>query len=104
METNTSHFADDAVCQPDKVDTPDQYDGQMMWCLHCERVYPYGWHRVKIEHKRPMAEPMEFHYCPYEGCDGDVVIDAKPWEWARQGKGYPEDPDLGKRYPLYGDN
>lgn len=41
------------------------------------------------------------HMCPYEGCDGDVFMDAWPWEKLVRMNGYPEDPEFGKRYPMY---
>jgi hypothetical protein len=97
--TEEEAFASEAVHDPDGVDTFDSKKGKMLWCLHCERAYSHGWHR-KVH-----SSGMEYHMCPYEGCDGDVVMDAWTWEKVRSGnEGYPEKPELGKRYPLYGDD
>jgi len=44
--------------------------------------------------------------CPYEGCDGDAVIDA--WLWTdvadEHNPSYPAIPELGKVYPMDGHN
>lgn len=93
-------FADTAVYDPDAVDTFNKYKGKMLWCSHCERAYPYGWYRpVKFEYPSN-AESREYHYCPYDGCNGDVVIGVWTWAKVRQESGYPAWPEIGKRYPL----
>ena len=62
------------------------------WCLHCERVYRQG----------ECREIDGLQYCPYEGCNGDTVMDAWPWEEIRKcDPSYPVIPDEGKRYPMY---
>jgi len=86
---------DEAVFDPEGTDTSDSKEGEMLWCLHCERCYPYGWYR-------PVRDGgATLHMCPYEGCDGDVFMDAWPWEKLVRMNGYPEDPEFGKRYPMY---
>ncbi|MGH8507083.1 MAG: hypothetical protein ACRETM_14160 [Stenotrophobium sp.] len=65
------------------------------YCIHCERAYPDGVYRQKLSWK----------LCPYSDCDGDAVIDA--WGWKRirtDNPGYPEVPELGVDYPMYGPN
>lgn len=39
-EVSQSEFTDDARFSPEHPDTPRKYDGEMMWCLHCERCSP----------------------------------------------------------------
>lgn len=59
------------------------------WCLHCERAYKYGEYR--------MVRGLQM--CPYDGCDGDTVIDAEPWEHVRERKkDYPKTPEMNKKY------
>jgi len=63
-----------------------------LWCLHCERTYKRGEFRLV----------NGLQMCPYEGCDGDTVLDA--WDWAKVREmhpEYPEVPERGKVYPLY---
>ena len=45
-----------------------------LWFLHCERTYKRGEFR-KLN---------ELQMCPYEGCDGDTVIDAINWDEIRE--------------------
>ena len=62
------------------------------WCLHCERAYKKGEHRLINGLKM----------CPYNGCNGDTVIDA--WDWSKiqkEHRDYPEVPEIGKVYPMY---
>src|SRR5262245_34072646 len=62
------------------------------WCLHCERTYRRG----------ECREIEGLQMCPYEGCNGDTVIDAWPWFTVRSyNPQYPVIPEDGKRYPLY---
>ncbi len=64
-----------------------------LWCLHCERTYE----REKWRNKDGLQ------MCPYLDCDGDAVIDA--WDWAtirEHHREYPEFPEFGTRYPMYG--
>lgn len=63
------------------------------WCLHCERAYPQGSYR----------QVKSLQMCPYKGSDGDSVIDLWTWWKVRSGNpGYPQVPELGVRYALYG--
>ena len=65
---------------------------KFLWCLHCERTYKRGkWRNVG-----------DLQMCPYPDCSGDAVIDA--WDWASirdEHPDYPENPEFGKRFPLY---
>jgi hypothetical protein len=66
---------------------PDAY----LWCLHCGRAYRWGEYR----------EIDGLQMCPYEGCDGDTVVDAWRWEEVREGNpDYPKTPKLGHVYEL----
>lgn len=80
-------------------DTMERYAGiegprkAWNWCLHCERAYPQGSYR----------QVRELQMCPYAGCEGDAFMDL--WTWAsvrHKNLNYPEVPELGRRYPLYG--
>lgn len=63
------------------------------WCLHCERAYPLGSYR----------QIRDLQMCPYEDCDGDTVMDLWAWQRIREeNPQYPEVPELGKVYGLYG--
>jgi hypothetical protein len=59
-----------------------------LWCLHCERTYLNGQHR--IERKRNGRTLEEYQMCPYPDCDGDAVIDS--WLWNRVIEYHPEYP------------
>ena len=80
-------------------------DGTFLYCINCERAYMNGRHRIKVMYGKEW--PLEIRgdtmeMCPYEGCDGDAVIDA--WEWDRirsEHSDYPEIPEEGKVYPMY---
>lgn len=91
-------FAEGAVYDPSGTDTPNSKQGSMLWCMHCERCYTYGWYRVRKD------RGQNLHMCPYEDCDGDVFMDAKRWSKIQSVNAYPEEPELGKRYPMYGDS
>lgn len=66
---------------------------EYLWCLHCERAYRRGQYR--------MVGGLQM--CPYEGCDGDTVMDALDWARIREiHPEYPQIPEPGKVYPLYG--
>lgn len=70
--------------------------GTTMWCMHCERTYPYGEYRTVI---MDMEEMLQM--CPYEDCEGDAVMDAKEWDWVKEmHPDYPEVPEKGVVYPL----
>jgi len=74
---------------------------EFMWCLHCERAYKYGEHRVKHVDGL-MGKQNTLKMCPYTNCDGDTVIDSKPWDWVRhENPQYPETPDPDVYYPYY---
>ena len=65
-----------------------------VWCSSCERAYREG----------ELCWDSEFETCPYAGCSGDAVVDA--WDWARvraYHSEYPEEPELGRVYPIYHD-
>ena len=65
---------------------------EFLWCLHCERAYRNGEFRL--------AGGLQM--CPYEGCDGDTVVDGWGWDQIREKHPeYPEIPEKGKVYPLY---
>jgi len=62
-----------------------------LWCLHCERAYKWGQFR----------EIDGLQYCPYDGCDGDTVMDGWRWEEIVEANpDYPDVPVLGKVYEL----
>lgn len=73
-------------------DEEEEEHSDFLWCLHCERAYNRGAYR-KVD---------GLQMCPYDGCDGDTVIDAWDWERVRTGRGrdYPAVPEEGKVYPL----
>lgn len=78
-----------------------------LWCLHCERTYDYGKYRLEkwepfvVDHVR---YEEEFQMCPYEDCNGTVVLDGWDWNYIRESHPeYPEIPEHGKVYPLYGE-
>lgn len=73
-------------------------EGTYMLCMHCERAYKYGNFRHSMD---PVSMDMILQVCPYEGCDGDAVIDAEEWGSIRDHHpDYPEIPELDKVYPL----
>jgi hypothetical protein len=69
----------------------DEKPCAFLWCLHCGRAYRWGEYR----------EINGLQMCPYEGCDGDTVMDGWPWEEVREGNpDYPKTPKLGHVYEL----
>ena len=59
-----------------------------VWCLHCERTYKVGEHRII----------NDYEMCPYEGCEGDLW-DGMSWEdMYRHHPEYPEIPVKGIVY------
>ena len=67
-------------------------EGTWVLCIHCERCYRVGEHRVGAD---------GCQYCQYEGCDGDAVMDAWPWDDVREKHpAYPVIPDRGAVYAL----
>jgi len=76
----------------EKDDSTDKRTSAYRWCLHCERAYKRGEHR--------MIGGLKM--CPYDGCGGDTVIDSWSWPNVREGHpDYPSIPEIGKTYPLY---
>ncbi len=62
------------------------------WCLHCERTYSRGLHRV--------VDDQEM--CPYPECDGDIDMDGWDWEQVRsENPDYTEIPIEGVIYPFH---
>lgn len=69
------------------------------WCLHCERTYIEGEHRMKHHPTNGLLS-----MCPYEDCDGDTVIDNRPWNEIRKfNLHYPLIPERGVEYPELSD-
>ena len=72
----------------------EETHGEFTWCLHCERA---------SETEEWVNNEWE---CPHDGCNGSA-LDAFPWEadtWPRrQHPEYPEVPQEGVYYPLYGE-
>jgi hypothetical protein len=78
--------------EPDPDESIDDGTSEYQWCLHCERAYKRGEHRL-ID---------GFEMCPYVDCDGDTVMDGWSWPSVREHHSdYPEVPEKGKTYPLY---
>lgn len=72
--------------------------GTPMYCMICERTYPYGEYRTM---SLDMGEEL-LQMCPYEDCDGDAVINAHDWDWVlEKHPEYPETPERGVVYPLH---
>jgi len=88
-----ARFAPDAL-ERDRLFERDASADSYLYCIHCERAYERGYFR--------QADSLQM--CPYEGCDGDAVIDAWPWESIADSDNptYPATPELGKVYPMYG--
>jgi hypothetical protein len=42
------------------------------------------------------------YLCAYEDCDGDALLDAWHYEDRREESNWPEVPQRGASYPLYG--
>ena len=83
------------MTKPDQNETNKSIDNEIFeyqWCLHCERTYKNGEHRL--------VDGLMM--CPYEDCDGDVFMDS--WSWSsiqEKHQDYPKIPKKGKVYPLY---
>lgn len=68
--------------------------GDWLWCYHCERVYQAGEYREVSQY----GEALQM--CPYPGCDGDTVLDAREWDdWFKTH--YSEIPERGVVYPEF---
>lgn len=73
-------------------DEEDENTSEYQWCLHCERAYRKGEHRMVGD------IPM----CPYQDCNGDVFMDGWDWDKFREPlPQYPEIPEFGVKYPMY---
>ena len=71
-------------------------DDVWVWCLHCERAYLLGEHRIVA------INNSSLRMCPYEDCDGDTVLDQWAWGSVREeNPSYPEVPERKTIYPLY---
>lgn len=80
----------DKVFHRDKA-FAEERRSDFLWCLHCGRTYNRGQFRKQAD----------LQMCPYEGCDGDTVIDGWDWEEVRDGHPeYPVVPKDGVVYPL----
>ena len=65
-----------------------------LYCIHCERTYKDGEFRLvtkEVVNKSGKRVKISYKMCPYEGCDGDAVLDC--WEWEHIRDGHPEYPD-----------
>ncbi len=79
---------------PEDIDSDEDEEevSDYIWCMHCERAYKRGEHRMVGD------IPM----CPYAGCGGDTFMDG--WDWDRFREPlpqYPSIPEPGKNYPMY---
>ncbi|MFD2256886.1 hypothetical protein ACFSSA_09375 [Luteolibacter algae] len=73
-------------------DEEDENTSEYQWCMHCERAYRRGEHRMVGD------IPM----CPYPDCDGDIFMDGWDWDQFREPlPQYPEVPEHGVKYPMY---
>ncbi len=69
----------------------DERPCAFLWCLHCGRTYRWGEFR----------ERDGLQMCPYDGCDGDTVMDGWRWDEVREGNpDYPKVPKRGHVYEL----
>lgn len=66
--------------------------GQWVWCSHCERAYQVGEYR----------SVRGLQMCPYEGCNGDTVLDARDWdEFQNTHLNCPEEPERDVVYSQF---
>ena len=73
-------------------DDGDETQSDHQWCMHCERAYKRG------EHRMISGIPM----CPYPGCNGDTFSDGWDWDYFREPlPQYPAIPEYGVKYPMY---
>jgi hypothetical protein len=73
-------------------DEGDEPRSDYQWCMHCERAYKRGEHRMV----------GDIAMCTYPGCGGDVFSDG--WDWDRFREPlpqYPPVPEFGVKYPMY---
>lgn len=83
---------DGAPPTADDLDEDDEARSAYQWCLHCERTYKRGEHRLV----------GDILMCPYDGCNGDTFSDGWDWDQFRSElPQYPAVPELGKKYPMY---
>lgn len=72
-----------------------------VFCLHCSRAYRRGEYRLV----RSRLLRGFLRMCPFEGCDGDTVLDAIPWpKVLLANSSLPLIPERGKVYSLWGDS
>jgi hypothetical protein len=69
-----------------------------VWCMECERCYKFGEHRT-IEGQLLPDDVTPAQFCPYDGCEGSVSLDAYPWSWLKEK--HPEYPDIPRRGHVY---
>lgn len=80
----------DSEVEEDEEDDEEKSD--FIWCMHCERAYKRGEHRMVGDIPK----------CPYPGCGGDVFSDGWDWDMFREPlPQYPEIPEFGVKYPMY---
>jgi hypothetical protein len=89
-----SEISDKVFFNPHGLERDEVFTGgdisNFLWCLHCERTYQRGKYRL--------VDGCQM--CPYPGCDGDTVIDARDWaDVCDENPNYSEFPDEGVRYP-----
>ena len=108
------------------MDKTDTKTGDLLWCSHCGRTWEQRvgkdeqpGRRVTPDELEQLGwqgpEDMDWHKCPYAGCDG-CPLDFSPWaetldyirncvlpEYPDQ-KDYPNIPEPGVFYPSYPQN
>ena len=86
------HDIEDLSAKNEEDEEDDEQRSDYQWCMHCERAYKRGEHR--LIHGLRM--------CPYEGCNGDVFMDGWDWDTFREPlPQYPVIPEHGTKYPMY---
>lgn len=86
------HDVEDLSDEDEEEDEDDGPRSDYQWCMHCERAYKRGEHRMVVD----------IAMCPYPGCGGDVFSDG--WDWDRFREPlpqYPAVPEFGVKYPMY---
>ncbi len=86
------HDIEDLSDEDEEEDEDDEPRSDYQWCMHCERAYKRGEHRMV----------GGIRMCPYPGCGGDVFSDG--WDWDRFREPlpqYPAVPEFGIKYPMY---
>ena len=73
------------------------FDGssEFQWCLHCQRASKKG------NYKLVPYDSDYYLLCPFDDCDGDIMMDIVDWDSYREGReDLPELPEEGKLYSL----